>query len=202
MTGPLLIAANHSGFSGLDALLLSYQIYQHTARIPRTLTHRLWFSNQWTQSFFPKFGLIQATIENGKDALERNNIVIIFPEGENGNFKPSSQKYVLRKFRKGFIYMAVSSGAPIVPVVILGAEESHINLRQLTLPAWLGNLIVPLPLNLIPLPSKWDVHILKPIYLPFGRDKLEMTDFVEELADEVQETMQQHINRLRRQKRD
>ena len=43
--GPALITPNHSGFTGFDAVLLSHHIHQKTQRVPRVLTHALWFIN-------------------------------------------------------------------------------------------------------------------------------------------------------------
>ena len=41
--GPVIIAPNHSGYSGFDAMILAYILQQNTKRIPRVMTHRLWF---------------------------------------------------------------------------------------------------------------------------------------------------------------
>ncbi len=56
--------------------------------------------------------------------------------------------------------MAQATGAPVVPVLIVGAEETHINLGQVRV----LNQLLPLPLNLFPLPAKWKIKFLKPIY--------------------------------------
>ena len=41
--GPVIISPNHSGFLGFDAMILSYILQEKTKRIPRVLTHHLWF---------------------------------------------------------------------------------------------------------------------------------------------------------------
>jgi len=59
------------------------------------------------------------SLERITDEISRNNLnVIWFPEGtrsEDGNLGP---------FKKGFAYMAIQSGAPVVPVCIKGSHES------------------------------------------------------------------------------
>jgi|GEM_PF-4748282 len=55
--GPVIIAPNHSGFSGLDAMILSYIIQQNTKRHPKVMTHHLWFLTETTALPAHKLGL-------------------------------------------------------------------------------------------------------------------------------------------------
>jgi 1-acyl-sn-glycerol-3-phosphate acyltransferase len=41
--GAAIVAPNHSGFSGFDALILAHTINTEARRIPRVLTHPFWF---------------------------------------------------------------------------------------------------------------------------------------------------------------
>jgi 1-acyl-sn-glycerol-3-phosphate acyltransferase len=192
--GPVIISPNHSGFSGFDALILSYILQQKTKRIPRVMTHHLWFLTDTTALPAQKMGFIEANFENGVRLLKKNNLVVLFPEGENGNFKPSSKKYQLQEFKRGFIRMALETDAQIVPTIILGAEETHINLKKLKFSKFLTGLVLPLPLNVIPLPAKWKIVFLKPVSLPFGPDKVSDSELCHDLASEIQETMQRQIS--------
>jgi 1-acyl-sn-glycerol-3-phosphate acyltransferase len=192
--GPVIISPNHSGFSGFDALILSYILQQKTKRIPRVMTHHLWFLTDTTALPAQKMGFIEANFENGVRLLKKNNLVVLFPEGENGNFKPSSKKYQLQEFKRGFIRMALETDAQIVPTIILGAEETHINLKKLKFSKFLTGLVLPLPLNVIPLPAKWKIVFLKPVSLPFGPDKVTDSELCHDLASEIQDTMQRQIS--------
>lgn len=188
--GAALICPNHSGYSGFDALLLAHILNQDAKRIPRVLTHHLWFLTKTTAIPAQKMGFTEATIENGLQALHKNNLVVIFPEGEKGNFKPTSQMYELQEFRRGFIRLALETQSPIIPTLIVGAEETHINLSQLKLTKYLRGLVLPLPLNVLPLPVKWKIKFLPPIYLPYKKEAAQDRDLVLELAAEIQEQMQ------------
>lgn len=157
--GPAILVPNHSGFMGFDALLLSHWIQKRRGRIPRIMLHRLWYFKGILERHARKFGFLQASYRNGVSALEKNNLLIVFPEAEQGNFKPINRKYRLQDFRSGFVRMAEQTRAPIIPVVIIGAEETHINLGQLKF----LDQILPLPLNIFPLPAKWKIKILEPI---------------------------------------
>jgi 1-acyl-sn-glycerol-3-phosphate acyltransferase len=189
-----LIIPNHSGVSGFDAMVLHHEVAQLSGRFPRVLTHHLWFLTKTTSIPANKLGFIEATTENGLKYLKRKQLVVLFPEGEYGNFKPSSKAYELQEFKRGFVRMALETGAPIIPALIIGAEESHVNLSRLKLTKFLRGVVLPLPLNLIPLPSKWKIIFMDPIKLPYERKAANDRELVKELAEEIQEKMQARLN--------
>jgi 1-acyl-sn-glycerol-3-phosphate acyltransferase len=193
--GPVIIAPNHSGFSGLDAMILAYILQQNTKRIPRVMTHHLWFLTEQTSIPAQKLGFIEATYDNGVSLLKKNNLIVLFPEGEHGNFKPTTKRYQLQEFKRGFVRMALETQAQIVPTIILGAEETHINLQKLKFTKFLRGLVLPLPLNVIPLPAKWQIIFEKPISLPFPPEKVKDQELCHDLANEIQESMQKKINK-------
>lgn len=194
--GSALICPNHSGFVGIDALLLAHIITKDAKRIPRVLTHHLWFLTKTTSIPANKLGFTEATVENGISALKKNNLVVIFPEGEHGNFKPSTEMYQLQEFRRGFIRMALSTGSPVIPTLIVGAEETNINLTTLKFTKFLRGTVLPLPLNIIPLPVKWKIKFLPPIYLPYKASALDDAELVREIAADIQEQMQDSLTEL------
>lgn len=193
--GAVLVTPNHSGYSGFDAVLLSYIISEQAKRVPRVLTHHLWFLTPTTALPAQKLGFIEATFENGLNFLKKKNLVVLFPEGEKGNFKPSRKMYQLQEFKRGFVRMALASEAVIVPVIIVGAEETHINLSQLKMTKFLKGLIIPLPLNVIPLPAKWKIKFLPPIHLPHKPEAANDRDLVYEIAQDIQEQMQEALTK-------
>lgn len=192
--GAALIIPNHSGYSGFDAMILAHIITKEIKRVPRVLTHQFWFLTKTTSIPAHKLGFTEASFENGLSALKKNQLVVIFPEGEKGNFKPSSEMYNLQEFRRGFVRLAVSTQSPIVPCLIIGAEETHINLSQLKFTKFLRGTVLPLPLNFIPLPAKWKIKFLPPIYLPYKAKMSEDFDLMKELAEDIQEQMQDSLN--------
>lgn len=192
--GRVLITPNHSGYTGFDAFILANEIYKSLSRIPRVLTHHLWFLTEATSIPARKLGFEEATTANGLHLLKKNNLVILFPEGEYGNFKPSSKAYRLQEFRRGFVRMALTTQTPIVPTIIIGAEETHINLKQLKFAKFLTGSVLPLPLNIIPLPAKWKIKFLDPIHLPYKPSAAHDAELVREIAQDIQDRMQNAIN--------
>jgi 1-acyl-sn-glycerol-3-phosphate acyltransferase len=192
--GKALITPNHSGVSGFDAMVLHHEITRAIGRYPRVLTHHLWFLTKTTSIPANRLGFIEASMDNGLKCLKKNQLVVLFPEGESGNFKPSNRAYQLQEFKRGFIRMALRAGSPIIPTLVIGAEETHINLSQLKLTKFLRGLVIPLPLNLLPLPSKWKIVFMEPIHLPYTADSADDQELVRELAAELQDKMQERLN--------
>jgi 1-acyl-sn-glycerol-3-phosphate acyltransferase len=189
-----LIIPNHSGFAGLDAIILTHEIAEKLKRPPKVMTHHIWFLSQATAIPAQKLGFIEATTSNGLKLLRDGELVILFPEGEKGNFKPTSQKYQLQEFKRGFVRWAIEAQMPIIPTLIIGAEESQINLKRLELPFLLKKLMLPLPINLIPLPSRWKIVFLPPIYLPYHPNAALDNDLVHEITSDIQDKMQIALN--------
>jgi 1-acyl-sn-glycerol-3-phosphate acyltransferase len=139
-----------------------------------------------------KLGFVEATKGNGLEHLRNGELVVLFPEGEYGNFKPSTKAYKLQEFKRGFVRMALETQSPIIPVVIIGAEETHINLKLLKLTKYLPGAF-PLPLNLLPLPAKWKIKFLEPRDLPFKKDSSTDRELVHEISSELRERLQKEI---------
>lgn len=191
--GPAIIAPNHSGVSGFDAMILMHEVEKAVKRVPRVMTHHFWFLSKTTSIPANKLGFIDATTENGLGVLKKKNMLILFPEGEYGNFKPTTKAYQLQEFKRGFVRMAVLTGAPIIPTMVIGAEETHINLSQFKLTKFLRGVILPLPLNVIPLPSKWKIKFLPPLHLPYKPSAANDSELMHEIADDIREQIQKKI---------
>jgi 1-acyl-sn-glycerol-3-phosphate acyltransferase len=186
---PSIIVSNHSGYAGFDALMLMNEIRRHLDITPRTVAHKLWFFGKPVRVVSEKMGLIEADMANCLKLLRQDQSLILFPEGEAGNFKPSNRRYRLQEFKRGFVRLSLITGAPIVPACVIGAEETHINLSQIKFTKYLFGTVVPLPLNVIPLPVKWKIKFLPPV-------KLEGLQAVDAMNREVVYRESQRIRHL------
>jgi 1-acyl-sn-glycerol-3-phosphate acyltransferase len=86
------------------------------------------------------------------------------------------------------------TGAPIVPAVVIGAEETHITLSQIRWAKELLGIIIPVPLNIIPLPAKWTIKFLEPIRLEKNPEKAKDMEYVNRVSREVRHKLQRAIH--------
>ena len=73
-TGAAILVPNHSGFIGLDALLLSHCVSKAKARVPRIMLHKLWFQGQALEQVAKSLGFIKASFDEGQSVLEKNKL--------------------------------------------------------------------------------------------------------------------------------
>ncbi|MCB1308428.1 MAG: 1-acyl-sn-glycerol-3-phosphate acyltransferase [Leptospiraceae bacterium] len=194
--GPVIVTPNHSGVLGWDALIVQNEILKFARRMPRTMSHNFWHSNDTFSQISNRLAYIPQDFKKAIRILRRNNLLLLFPEAEAGNFKPSTQMYQLQGFNPGFVSLAMMADAPIIPTCVIGAEEAHLNLGTLD---WTEKFIgakIPLPLNLIPLPVKWKLVFMKPIYLgKYSRRDSKNIRFLIEVAENVRMHIQKRINK-------
>jgi 1-acyl-sn-glycerol-3-phosphate acyltransferase len=213
-SGRALMVMNHSGQLPFDGAMIFAAIYlEHPAqRLVRSL-YANWFPNlPVLSSAFEKIGQTLATEENGVRLLEREELVGVFPEGYKGVSKLYKDRYRLARFgRGGFVRMALKTQAPIIPVAIVGAEETYIALHQSkTLAGLTGFPFFPISLRfpwlgllgVIPLPTKWYIDIGEPIamdgYQPDAADDLLLvSQTTDQVRNIVQEMIHQRLARRR-----
>jgi len=191
--GPTLVIPNHSGILALDALVLQYIIMKQVKRFPYTMSHNFWHSQPFFKYSSEKLGYIPQDFKAAVKLLKENKLLVLFPEAEEGNFKPSIYMYRLQRFNPGFISLALLTNATIVPTCIIGAEEANINLGYIYLEK--SNVKVPLPLNLIPFPVKWKILFLKPIDLSkYNKSQAKNVEFLQEAAQIIRMKIQHRIH--------
>lgn len=194
--GRMLIVPNHSNALGFDAFMMVMALKKFTRRVPRIMGHNFWFANGFAAAFSRRWGVFPADLKEGLNNLRDGHIVVIFPEGAEGNFKVSSSMYKMVEFNPGFVPLAIMQQAPVVPAVIIGAEESNINLAKID---WFEDFLgasIPLPLNIIPFPAKWKIKFLKPIdFSKYSKKDIKDARFVKEINQNIRYRIQHELNK-------
>jgi 1-acyl-sn-glycerol-3-phosphate acyltransferase len=204
--GAAMLVANHAGVLPWDATMMSVAIHREhpVPRHPRFMVLDWAFRLPWVSSFMRRVGGVVASPFNAMRLLGQGHLVMVFPEGAKGAGKPFSERYRLQRFgRGGFVELALRSGAPIVPVAIVGSEEIYPKLAESRLLARLfGAPYFPItptfpalgPLGAVPLPSRWRIEFCPAIDVSgYGPGAADDRAFVFELSERVRETIQEKL---------
>lgn len=202
--GRALLVANHAGsLFPFDATMMTMAIMKEhpLPRWPRFMVLDWAFVLPFVSSFMRRCGGVPASQHNATRLLGEDELVMAFPEGVKGTGKPFSQRYRVQRFgRGGFVEIALRTGAPIVPVAVVGSEEIYPKLADSpALARAVGAPFVPItptfpwlgPLGLVPLPSRWRIEFCEPIDVSgLGSVAAEDRRVVFDLSEQVRETIQ------------
>ena len=132
-TGRALLIANHAGQFAYDGAMLAMAMLMEPEppRLARGMGEYFLWRVPWMGTAASRAGSTVGTPENCLAMLENDECVMAFPEGARGANKPFHRRYQLQDFGLGFMRLALASGAPIVPVGIVGSEEQQPGLANL-----------------------------------------------------------------------
>jgi 1-acyl-sn-glycerol-3-phosphate acyltransferase len=173
--GAAILIANHAGALPIDAAMLCTDLIERTGRIPRIVADRFVPLLPVIGTLFSRLGVVVGTRANVRALLARGELVVIFPEGSAGIGKPFRDRYQLQAWRVGHAELALRHRAPVIPVAIIGAEESWPVVRRLPLRPF-GAPFLPLPAVPVPLPVRFDLHYGAPIALHAAGRRLDADD--------------------------
>jgi 1-acyl-sn-glycerol-3-phosphate acyltransferase len=205
-TGRALLVSNHAGVLPWDGTMIKTAVFNEHPhpRHVRALVASTFMGMPVLSWFLRRTGQTVGHPEDTRRLLERDELVLVFPEGVRGTGKKFKERYRLRRFgRGGFVSIAIRAGAPIIPISVVGSEEIYPMISELSPVAKLFGLpyfpITPFfpwlgPLGLIPLPSKWRIQFHPPIHVEeHPASAADDQHLVMALADEVRETIQRGI---------
>ncbi len=183
--GRVLIVANHSGQLPFDGLLLGYalQTNPHAPRSARALVERFFPTVPWLGNLLARVGAVIGDPANCARMLRQEEAVIVFPEGARGAGKPYRSRYQLQRFGTGFMHLAMECDTPILPVGIVGCEESMPSLGNIApLARMLSVPYIPIAPP-FPLPARVSLHIGAP--MRFSADAQDDEAAVEARVEQV-----------------
>lgn len=188
-TGRCLIIGNHSGQLPFDGMLVGYAMLSnpHGPRAPKAMIERFLPSVPFIGNWLNSMGAVIGDTLNCERMLDNEEAVIVFPEGVRGSNKLYKDKYRLQRFGNGFMHLSMKQNAPIIPVAIVGMEEtirSYADIKPLA--KMLGMPVAPMVLPWV-FPSKVYIHFGKPMY--FDNDVYKEHD-IKERVDSVKLAIQ------------
>ncbi len=201
--GRVLYIGNHGGQIPLDAMMagMALLLESEPPRIARAMVERWVPTVPFVSSLFTRIGAMIGDPNNCRELLMHDQSVMVFPEGARGSGKLFKDRYQLQRFGTGFMRLALETNTPIIPVAIIGTEETYpsiFNFEKLAkligAPYFPVTPFFPLlgPLGLLPLPAKVTVRFGKPIY--FEGKENESEDLIREKVQTVKEALQAEIN--------
>jgi 1-acyl-sn-glycerol-3-phosphate acyltransferase len=212
--GRCLLVSNHSGTVPFDGMMLRVAVRrehpQH--RGVRWLAEDGIFHFPFLGSFTNRVGAVRACQENAERLLDHGALVAVFPEGMKGIGKLFRERYKLQRFgRGGFIKLCLRTRTPVVPVAIIGGEETNPMLSRVEyLTKAIGIPYLPVtptfpllgPVGLLPAPTKWKIFFGEPIDLEgYGAEAAEDELLVGRLTERVRGEIQEMLDRALSERR-
>ena len=168
--GRVMFISNHSGQLPFDGLAIGCAAFLDAAkpRLVRSMLERYVPTMPFVSYWFARLGQVTGTPENCRALLQREEAILVFPEGVRGISKPYRERYQLQPFGLGFLRLALQTQTPIIPVGVVGAEEQApaINLRRVAKLLGMPALpVVPYPpfIPIVPLPVRYRIHFGEPL---------------------------------------
>lgn len=205
--GRAILAGNHSGLLPWDAAMIAVDLIEklEPPRPLRSIVDHFAFALPFVGEFMYRTGQVPGTPRNFRDLLEREQLVLVFPEGTKGIVKPFSERYQLRPFNVGFVEIALELEVPIVPFAVIGAEEQAPILFQLPgLGKRFGMPTFPItptfPLlglaGLIPYPVKYRIAYGEPLLLhrEYPKEAARDPDIIRAISEKVRSRVQGMID--------
>jgi len=203
-SGGALLVSNHAGALPPDAAMISKAIREeHTHPRPVNVTVEHFFKGYpGFSALLPKIGCVPAHPANVHRLLyDEEQLVLVFPEGRKATEKLYKDRYRLRRFgRGGFVEAAMRAQAPIVPICVVGAEESAPVFAQVGIMQRLTGLLYFPITPTFPhfgllgmagyLPAKFKLRFLEPIHFEeegMHEDKALVQTVAHEVRARIQE---------------
>jgi 1-acyl-sn-glycerol-3-phosphate acyltransferase len=204
--GGALLVANHAAAIPSDAPVIMHGIETELGRPVYGLADDLFKGLPVVGTLWSRTGGVPAHPDNAYRLLrEQKQLVLVFPEGTKGPGKNFSQRYQLRRFgRGGFVEIAMRAGVPVVPIAVVGAEESMPTLYNMSrLAKGLGLPYFPITANMLAFgpvgavtyfPAKFKLRVLPPVHFDVTPDqprysKSRIMDESESVRDKIQQAL-------------
>jgi 1-acyl-sn-glycerol-3-phosphate acyltransferase len=206
-TGGALLVANHAGAIPSDAPMIMHGIEEELGRRVYGLADNWFRTIPAVGTVWSRMGGVPAHPDNAHRLLhDDRSLALVFPEGAKGPSKLVGERYKLRRFgRGGFVETAMRAGVPVVPIAVIGAEESMPIVYRVPgaakalkvpyLPITANHLLMgPVLGSLVYLPAKFRFRVLEPVHFdvapllehyPRGR----IMDEAEAIRQKLQESL-------------
>ncbi len=208
--GGALLVSNHAGMFPIDGGVIQQGVEREVGRPVYTLAHHGFWSYPFVGTMLSRAGAVVGHPGNAERLMgEDGRLLLVFPEGAKGPTKPPSQRYRLQRFgRGGFVETAMRAGVPIVPIALMGTEDTTPMLATFKMagqdvPVTVNSLLFgPVLGALAHFPAKIRARVLPPVSLdePPGRERYSPSVVVER-SEAIRDQLQAALDDLLRKRR-
>ncbi len=212
--GGALLVANHAGAIPSDAPTIMHGVEVELQRPVYGLADHFFKSAPVVGTLWSRTGGVVAHPDNAYRLLhDQQQLVLVFPEGSKGPGKTYNERYRLRRFgRGGFVEIAMRAGVPIIPIAVVGAEESMpILFKVPSVARALGAPYFPVTANmafgplgaLVHFPAKFKLRVLDPVTFPDvepDQPRYSRSRIMDE-SEAIRQTIQEALFDMLRQRR-
>lgn len=210
--GGALLVANHAAAIPSDAPVIIHGIETELKRPVYALADFLFRQTPVVGTIWSRVGGVAAHPDNAYRLLrEQKELVLVFPEGTKGTAKTYGSRYRLRRFgRGGFVEIAMRAGVPVIPIAVVGAEESMPTLwKSPALAKLFGLPYFPVTANMLLLgpvlglvgyfPAKFKLRVLDPVTfdVPPDQERYSKSRVMEE-AEGIRVSIQEALHDMLR----
>ena len=213
-SGGALLVANHAGAIPPDAPSIMHGIEKDLGRPVYGLAENLFRTMPVIGTLWSRSGGVAAHPDNAYRLLhDEKQLVLVFPEGTKGTGKLYKDRYHLRRFgRGGFVEIAMRAGVPVVPIAVMGAEETMPIIfksgrlaKVLNLPYFpvTANMLAFGPAGVVAyLPAKFRIRVLPPVYfdVPADQERYSRSRVMEE-SERIRRMVQDALYDMLRKRR-
>lgn len=201
---PYIFASNHTGQIPIDGMMITIAmaIEMEKPRVLHSMVDSFLAGFPFLGSLSAQTGSILGDRGNCNWLLQKNESILVFPEGMKGITKSTHEYYKTRIFSNGFFRIALQQKTPILPIAVVGAEEMFpFVFHAKKLGKILGLPTLPLTTNILPLPSPIDIYFGEPYHLPDNlsldaQDK-EIRVHVDKIEQQIDQSLKQGLKKRR-----
>lgn len=212
--GGALLVSNHAGAIPSDAPAIMHGIETELGRPVYGLAEYLFRALPVVGTLWSRVGGVPAHPDNAYRLLhDEQQLALVFPEGTKGTGKHYSERYRLRRFgRGGFVEIAMRAGVPVIPIAVVGAEESMpIMFKSNRLAKLLNIPYFPVTANMLLLgpaglltyfPAKFRIRVLPPVHfdVPPNQERYSRSRVMDE-AERIRRMVQDALYEMLRMRR-
>jgi 1-acyl-sn-glycerol-3-phosphate acyltransferase len=212
--GGALLIANHAAAIPSDAPVIMHGIETELKRPVYGLAEYLFRALPVVGTLWARSGGVPAHPDNAYRLMhDDKQLALVFPEGAKGTGKHYRDRYKLHRFgRGGFVEIAMRSGVPIIPIAVVGAEESMPTLwKSRRLAALLNLPYFPVTANMLAFgpaglgiyfPAKFRLRVLPPVHfdVPADQERYPRALVMEE-SEKIRENIQEALYDMLRTRR-